>query len=113
MKRVLVLILCSTLLILMGVACAGTAGNDPADNGKGSESFFFTGVVMEINGQTIIVEPNDGEAIRGSGDKVAITLEENEMTFAVGDSVVVEYDGNVMESYPLQINLISIEKSSD
>ncbi|MBT7123093.1 MAG: hypothetical protein HN948_08825, partial [Clostridia bacterium] len=66
------------------------------------------GVISEISGTSAIVTPNEGEPIRSSGDKVSITIEEG--AFSVGDVVKVEHYPEVMESYPLQIRMISIEK---
>ena len=79
------------------------------------ENFSFYGKVIESNEKTIIVEPNENEAIRKSADKIAIGLgEKNDMIYMVGTNVKITYDGTVMETYPAQVNAIKIElKSAD
>lgn len=69
----------------------------------------FIGVIEEIDGNNAIVLPNEGEEIRASGDKVSIVLADNH-EFVVGDKVSVFYDGDIMESYPLQVNTVLVEK---
>ncbi|ADC51458.1 hypothetical protein BpOF4_17075 [Alkalihalophilus pseudofirmus OF4] len=69
----------------------------------------FTGTIESIHNDSAIIAIEEGE-ILSSGDKVSVNLSLNEEdTFAVGDRVVVEYDGAVMESYPLQVHTISIK----
>ena len=66
--------------------------------------------VIESNGNTIIVEPNEDEEIRKSSDKIAIGLgEHNDALYMVGTGVKVTYDGIIMETYPAQINATKIE----
>ncbi len=69
----------------------------------------FIGVIEEIDGNNAIVIPNEGEEIRASGDKVSIVLADNH-EFVIGNEVSVFYDGDIMESYPLQVNTILVEK---
>ena len=53
---------------------------------------------------------DEGE-ILNSGDKAMINLSVNqEEAFGVGDRIKVSYDGVVMESYPLKVNEIFVEK---
>ncbi|MEC2072469.1 hypothetical protein [Alkalihalophilus marmarensis] len=69
----------------------------------------FTGTIESIHNDSAIIAIEEGE-ILSSGDKVGVNLAVNEEDmFAVGDQVVVEYDGAVMESYPLQVHTISIK----
>lgn len=73
----------------------------------------FSGTIESIHNDSAIIAIEEGE-ILSSGDKVSVNLSVNEEdTFAVGDRVVVEYDGAVMESYPLQVHTISVEHVSD
>lgn len=108
MKKV-ILVLCAAIMVIGLVACAPakTPDDDIIDP---NESVFFTGEITQISGSTALVTPNEGEQIRSSGDAVYIDLQSSEDRFAVGDIIKVEYDGSVMESYPLQINVISVEK---
>ena len=108
MKK-LILVLCTAIMVFSLVGCAG--GNDgapaPGENDM-EQTVSFTGVISEISGSTAIVTPNEGEPIRSSGDKVSISIEE--CAFEVGDTVVIVHFLEVMESYPLQIKMVSIEK---
>lgn len=93
MKRLIVLV----LALLFMNSCTQDA----------SES--FTGVVITAESSTqLIVRPDEGEPIRQSGDRVAISVPDNQ-TFAEGDRVIVTHEGPVMESDPLQVHLLSID----
>lgn len=62
----------------------------------------ITGVVREANENSILIENETGEYW------VSLNVEnEDSMThFSIGDEVVVYYDGNIAESYPMQINTV-------
>ena len=108
MKK-LILVLCTAIMVFSLVGCAGSNDGAPqADDTDMEATVSFTGVISEISGSSAIVTPNEGEEIRSSGDKVSISIEEG--AFEVGDTVVIVHYPEVMESYPLQIRMISIEK---
>ena len=60
------------------------------------------GIVKDTNDNSILIENEDGEYW------VSLNVEnEDSMThFSVGDEVVVYYDGNIAETYPMQINTV-------
>lgn len=62
----------------------------------------ITGVVKEISDDDIFVENENGEYW------VSLDVENKDsMThFIIGDEVVVYYDGNIAESYPMQIHTV-------
>ena len=62
----------------------------------------ITGIVKETNDNSILIENESGEYW------VSLNVENKDsMTnFSIGDEVVVYYDGNIAESYPMQINLV-------
>lgn len=73
----------------------------------------FSGTVLEIygDGETALVEPDEGEAIRSSGDRVMVNLTVNTTDqFSVGDRVRVYYYDGVMETFPLQIQTQEVDK---
>ena len=74
------------------------------------EEIYFEGTVIELNDDSAIVEPFEGEDILGSADKISVYLADADDEFAVGDGIRVYYDGTVMESYPAQVVEIKIEK---
>ena len=68
------------------------------------EGETFEGVITELYRQSALVSVEEGWPIRDSGDQVFVQLnEEQTKTAAIGDRVKVNYDGMVMESYPLQL----------
>ncbi|WP_324822396.1 hypothetical protein [Sinanaerobacter sp. ZZT-01] len=68
----------------------------------------FKGKIDSIDGDGAIVTPDEGEEIRSSGDAVRINIADYSKTLNVGDAVTIYYDGIIMESYPLQINILGI-----
>ena len=60
------------------------------------------GVVEDTNDNSILIKNDDGEYW------VSLNVENKDsMThFSIGDKVVVYYDGNIAESYPMQINTV-------
>ncbi len=70
----------------------------------------FYGKVVESNTNYIIVEPNVNEDIRKSSDKISIGLGgNNDAIYEVGTNVKITYTGNIMETYPAQIDVVNIE----
>ncbi len=74
---------------------------------------FFIGTVLEINGNTAMVEPREGETVRNSANKIRFGIEKLDKDIKVGDVVKIIYDGQVMETYPAQINALKWEKAKD
>ena len=62
----------------------------------------MTGVVKEVKDHSVLMENEAGEYW------VSLNVENKDsMThFDVGDEVVVYFDGNISESYPMQINTV-------
>ena len=62
----------------------------------------ITGIVKETNENAILIENDDGEYW------VSLNVENKDSVtnFNIGDEVVVYYDGNIAESYPMQINTV-------
>ena len=62
----------------------------------------ITGIVKESNDSSILIENENGAYL------VSLNVENKDsMThFSIGDEVVVYYDGNIAESYPMQINTV-------
>lgn len=68
--------------------------------------------VKEVPGRIqITIQPEENEEIRKSADKIITYLkEENGNAYDPGTRVKVTYTGYVMETYPAQIDCISIEE---
>ena len=117
-KRTIIIICILIVLILVGLIYAIVLKNNSKmenrepDNITQEQPYFF-GKVIESNAQYIIVEPNETEEIRKSADKISIGLSKNNDTiYPVGTNLKITYTGEVMESYPAQINAIKIEVKS-
>ena len=62
----------------------------------------ITCIVIEMNDNSILIENQSGEYW------VSLNVENQDSVthFIIGDEVVVYYDGNIAESYPMQINKV-------
>ncbi|MEE0964636.1 MAG: DUF3221 domain-containing protein [Ruminococcus bromii] len=96
MKKLIALVL--ALVCVLGlVGCNNRSMNYIIENEPS-----ITGIVKETNDNSILIENENGEYW------VSLNVENKDsMTnFSVGDEVVVYYDGNIAESYPMQINTV-------
>ncbi len=128
MKRLLTTLLVGAMTISLLTACSeqaptanggddniatGNLTNEQNISGENSVA-IFRGIIDEINDSVAIVIPNsDQEHILSSGDKVTVNLSDFDSEFAVGDEIVVYYTGDIMESYPLQIDTVDVELAED
>lgn len=94
MKKIFLVLLIIPLLLLS--AC--------------KKDYTFTGTITNINNNTAIIAVDENEDITGSGDLVSISLDKSTEELSINDKIIVTYTGEVMESYPLQVNVINIEK---
>lgn len=62
----------------------------------------ITGVVKDTSDNSILVENKNGEY------QVSLNVENQDSVthFSIGDEVVVYYDGNILESYPMRISTV-------
>ncbi len=87
--------------------------NEEIENLPKEDSLYFYAKVIESKQNNIIVEPNEGEEIRKSADKISIGLGEyNDAIYEVGTNVKITYTGYVMETYPAKVDAIKIEVKS-
>lgn len=78
-----------------------------------TENSHFYGKVVESDKNHILVEPNEGEEVRASADKISVALEENsDYIYEVGANVKITYNGTILETYPAQVKAINIELKS-
>lgn len=99
MKKLLVF---AILLLAVLAACNNEEDND-SSNDNNIET--FEGTIQSIEGDRALLDAaiNDNTQM-----DVYITLPSDD--FAVGDVVIVEYNGMILESDPAQVQAISIEK---
>ena len=76
-----------------------------------AKTYSFCGTIEKVEQNIFFVEPDEEEEIRKSGHIVMIgklKLDTN-VKFKIGEHIRVIYDGDIMETYPLQIKAISYE----
>ena len=68
----------------------------------------FSGVITEVHENSILVRVNEGEAARLSSDLIYVSLDvklkDSISEWFIGDEVTVYYDGEILETYPAQVN---------
>lgn len=75
----------------------------------------FTATVLENMGTSLLVEPIPGEDELRSSDKIVVRVYEKNnklmdvSEFIKGSKVIITYGGEIMESYPAQINASKIK----
>ena len=96
MKKLIALVL-TLVCVLAMVGC-----NNRSMNYIISNEPSITGIVKETNENSILIENENSEYW------VSLNVENKDSmtSFNIGDEVVVYYDGNVAESYPMQINTV-------
>ncbi len=66
--------------------------------------YTFTATILEITGNSVLVEPVEDQDESLSSDKISFSRQDLEdIDVRVGDNVEITYDGVIMESYPAQI----------
>ena len=71
----------------------------------------FIGTIVEINDYGAQVLVTESEGINQISGLIGVDFSVNpDETFQVGDKVKVGYDGNIMETAPVRINTLTLEK---
>ena len=74
----------------------------------------FVATVLEINGDSVLVQPVEDEDELRSSDEIRFNIAElADMDAEIGSVVQVTYTGAIMESYPAQINATGLKISDD
>lgn len=91
-------------LVLVLVCVLGLIGcNNRSMNYIISNEPSIKGIIKEVNENSILIENESGEYW------VSLNVENKDGIYSpiiVGDEVSVYYDGNIAESYPMQINTV-------
>lgn len=104
-------LLAITLCIFVFAGCHNNKTAESTETKVHESQLEFMGTVRDIHNSTVTVEPLPGEDILRSADRVSFNtnlLEDVSVT--PGCTVRVIYTGDIMESYPVQINAISWSK---
>ena len=103
MKRFIALILSLTFVLVLA-GCNNRSMNYIIENEPS-----VVGVVEEVHDDYVIMYSETAEGYpNGSRWSISLTVE-NKDSYAdpvVGDEIVVYYDGNVMETYPLKVGTV-------
>lgn len=79
------------------------------------DEYSFCGTITQIEENLFFVKPDENEEIRKSADLIMVQklkIDTN-VKFEIGERIKVTYDGNVLETYPAQINAINYEEISE
>lgn len=107
MRRVFLLFCMLTLLAATLAGCAAGAVQNEFPGYDGGET-NFNATILEISGDSVLVEPMTGDPIRASSDRITFSTEELDLiSVQPGDTVTVTYTGGVAESYPAQVRAVS------
>lgn len=104
MKKIFLIVLCFTLTFF--VAGCKADGRGQADT-PGARVFQAT--ILEINNDTMLVNPVEGSSELTSADKISLSMKNLKSSTEpqVGDIVEIEYDGEILESYPAQLSKVT------
>lgn len=103
LKLLLVLI-----LILIIVVVIVYIINISKNNNAVGELYEFSGVVDETTATSIVIIPDENEDILKSSNKIEVTI--NGGNYQKGDKVIVRYSGEIAETYPAKVDVISVIK---
>ncbi len=101
------------------IGCGNGEENGNGDVGGNDEVQIlqFVATILEIDENSILVEPVEGEEMLQTGDRVLVStrdLSSDEISeMEVGDEVRVFYTGDVMESDPVQLQEIDMIEFMD
>lgn len=80
------------------------------DDYGGEPVSAFSGIIIEIGDNWILVEPDAESNEAKSADRISLSLNDIAIDAKAGDRVAILYEGGIAESYPAQIsNVISVE----
>ncbi|GGK06144.1 hypothetical protein GCM10007063_30790 [Lentibacillus kapialis] len=95
-------------IILIGLLPACSFSGDDKTNEVEKTSSYFKGTIKKINGNNALVSAKIFEGNPESDVFVDLSVN-SDKNFQVGDKIKVEFDGNILESNPAQINTLSVE----
>ena len=100
--------LLSILLCLIFVLTLGACGNRGDEN-----EFYFIARVIELKEETMLIEVTDkGNCGVGVGNQITVSTEKisgaiaDDSTAVTDNYLYIEFDGTIMETYPLQLGEI-------
>lgn len=108
-KRICSMIYLCGLVSVMLCACEKQQIETNAQGGiamdaseKGAETVILKAAVIELDDNSILVEPLMGDPALNSADKINIP-NEGDIDLHVGDEIEIRYNGEILETYPAQL----------
>jgi len=105
------------IVIITTVMYFFIVGNN--DDNSNSELVKFNADILENNGTSLLVEPDENEDELNSSDKIIVIIPQDGAVlkdlsdFTVGSNVEITYNGVIRESYPAQINAYEVRANSN
>lgn len=100
MKKIIAIILCLAFMLpIVGVGIRLTQKNPVT----------MTGTVVAIEGDTILVEPIEGSSELKASNRFSVSVAYIDASIRpkIGDMVGVQYDGQILETYPARLSQVS------
>ena len=88
---------------------------DRFDKEMKNSEYSFCGTITQVEENLFFVEPDENEEIKKSADLIMVEklkIDTN-VKYEIGERVKITYDGNVMTTYPAQINAVKYERISE
>ena len=95
-------------------AAANINDNSSQNNQSINVSNQFRAIVLSYNKKTLIVKPIEEKDVKILSDKVSIGLgDNNDMLYMEGQELLINYTGDIMDTYPTQIKTTKIQTEID
>ena len=101
-------VICVTVFIFFPKKSKEDSSNPVTSTDDKRHSFSFSATIIEIEKHSLLIEPVKGSAELSSSDRISIPIEymPKSPTPKVGDIISIQYNGEIMESYPAQLGEI-------
>ena len=109
MKKLTAMILAMFSLFSL-VACEGKTGKD---HDLPEDMYQFEAKILEVHEGFFLVEPSADSQESKSSSQITVSRQnaDPELEWKVGDTILITYDGQIMETYPAQLGQVyKIEK---
>ncbi len=110
MKKIFVLLAVAVIMLNL-ISCSGETEENSSSDGVNDDKK----VVAELEGVITAISEKSIKLVDIKGDPYVAHLPENlkfaenvSEDFEIGNQIIIGFDGMIMESYPMQINAISI-----
>ncbi len=109
LKKMIYVTLIFILAAGIFIGCENDSNNGDTDDPdlEDVQQYQFVATVLEMDEDSLLVEPAEGEDMRDTADRVTLPTdglsEERLSEIEVGDEIRIFYTGEVMESYPAQL----------